>query len=406
MLDGMDVLVVAYAASQIINEWGIAGHVYGLIFSAGVLGMTVGSFFLAPFADIIGRRRTILISITGIAIAVFASAFANGVTQLLVLRFLAGLGVGAAGPTLSTIAAEYSPRKYRDFAVCLIGAGYAVGAVLTGVVSAWVIPEFGWRTMFMIAGIATAVILPVAFVLLPESLEFILKRRPPGALEHANRILPRLGRPLLEELPDVTVEQRSALGVGNLLAPARRSATLGLWAGFFMCYATVYLLLGWVPKVVTDIGFSLKESIWAGTLYSLGGVVGVLFLGVLGSRLPLVRVLAGFQIASAVFMVAFGFLTLPLAGLLVVITFLGFFSQAALIGMVAAAARLYPTELRAMGIGWGMGAGRFGAIIGPSLGGMLLGLELFSRTSTLVVFALPFMLAAYAVLFIRFAEPQ
>ncbi len=400
MLDGMDVLVVAYAASQITTEWGIPGKVYGGIFAAGVFGMTVGSFLLAPFADIVGRRKTILVAIAGIAAAVVLSAFATDVTQMVVLRFVAGLGVGAAGPTLSTIAAEYSPPKYRDFVVLIIGAGYAVGAVCTGVVAAWIIPEYGWRTMFMAAGLATAIMLPLAYLLLPESLEFLLKRRPPGALEHANRILPRLGRPLLSELPKVAVEQRSGLGVSNLLAPIRRTSTLSCWIAFFMVYATVYLLLGWVPKLVGETGFALKQAIWAGTIYNFGGFAGIIFLGALGTRLPLLRALLAFQVASTVLMICFGILTPPLAGLLLIIGSLGFFSQAGLVGMVAVAARLYPTELRATGIGWGMGAGRFGAFLGPYIAGVLL--DLFSRATILMLFSAPFILCGIAILFIRF----
>ena len=403
MLDGMDVLVVAYAAPQITSEWGISRQIYGIIFSAGVAGMTVGSFLLAPFGDIIGRRRTILIAITTLAISVFLSAFANTVTQLMVLRFVAGLGVGVAGPNLSTLAAEYSPLKYRNFVVVMIGGGYALGATCTGFLAAWVIPEYGWRTMFMVAGIGTAIMLPLAFAMLPESLEFLLKRQPGDALKRVNLLLRRFGQPLLSRLPEVIIEVRKGLGVSSLLAPSRRVSTLGLWAGFLMVYATVYFLLGFVPQVVADMGLPLNQSIYAGTLYSFGGLVGIILLGVLGTRYSLLKAIVGYELAAAACMIVFALVTSPLVLLLFVIAILGFFSQAALVGMVAAAARLYPTELRATGIGWGMGAGRFGAIIGPYVGGLLMTLDL-SRSSSLMFFAIPLVLAAVAALFIRFPE--
>ena len=167
-----------------------------------------------------------------------------------------------------------------------------------------------------------------------------------------------------------------------------------------MVYATVYLLLGWVPKLVGETGFALKQAIWAGTIYNLGGFAGIIFLGVLGTRLPLLRALLAFQLASTVLMICFGILTPPLAGLLLIIGSLGFFSQAGLVGMVAVAARLYPTELRATGIGWGMGAGRFGAFLGPYIAGVLL--DLFSRATILMLFSAPFVLCGIAILFIRF----
>lgn len=406
IIDGMDVLVVAYAAPLIIEEWGISPQIYGAIFSAGVFGMTMGSFFLAPFADIVGRRKTILISVAVIASSMLLTAFVNSTAQLITFRFIVGLGIGAAGPTLSTIGAEYAPPRYRDFVVAIIGGGYALGAVLTGFIAAWLVPDYGWRAMFVAAAVVSAVMLPIAFVLLPESLEFLLKKQPPGALERANRILHRLGQTPLEKLPEATVERRTGLGVGNLLVESRRRSTLGLWVGFFMCYATVYFLLGWIPKIVTDAGLPLHQAIYAGTVLNLGGLTGIIFLGLLGTRYPLIKVILGFQMASAVFMVAFGVLSPPLAILLVLTGLLGFFSQAGLIGMIAASARLYPTELRATGVGWGQGAGRFGAIIGPYIGGLLMTLE-YSRAMNFALFAIPFVVAGFAVLFIRFpVEPQ
>ena len=401
MLDGMDVLVVAYAAPQIIAEWGISPQTYGAIFSAGVFGMALGSVLIAPYADVIGRRKIILAGIVVIASSILTTAFVETTAQLMTLRFIAGLGIGATGASLPAIAAEYAPPRYRDLVVAIIGAGYAVGAMLTGVVAAWLVPEYGWRAMFVAAAIATAVMLPVAFVMLPESLEFLLKRQPSDALARANRILARLGQTLLDQLPQASVERRSGLGVGSLLVPSRRRSTLALWLGFFMCYLTVYFLLGWVPKIVLDKGLQLDQAIYAGTALNLGGVTGILFLGLLGTRYPLITVIFGFQLLSAVFMVAFGILSPPLALLLLLTGLLGFFGQAGLIGMIASATRLYPTELRATGVGWGMGAGRFGAIIGPYIGGTLMSLE-YSRDVSFMFFAIPSLIAGFAVLYIRF----
>ena len=127
--------------------------------------------------------------------------------------------------------------------VTINGAGYPLGAVLTGFIAAWVIPEYGWRAMFVAAAVLTAGMLPIAYVLLPESLEFLLGKQPAGALQRANRILIRLGQIPLKRLPEVTLEKRAGFGVSALLAQTRRSSTLALWTGFFMCYLTVYFLL-------------------------------------------------------------------------------------------------------------------------------------------------------------------
>ena len=405
MLDGMDVLIIAYSAPQIIEQWDLSPQTYGAIFSAGVFGMTLGSVFIAPFADVIGRRKTILATVVVIAVSTVLTALANSTAQMMLLRLITGLGIGVSGATLTTIAAEYAPKRYRDLAVATIGAGYGVGAVATGFVAAWLIPEFGWRAMFVAAGVATAAMFLVTFVMLPESLEFLVKRQPRGALQRANRILMRLGQKPLERLPEVTAERQARPGVSSLLVKTRRRSTLGLWVAFFMSYLTVYFLLGWVPKIAMDAGLPLAQAIYAGTILNLGGVTGIILLGLLGIRYPLITVIVGFQMASALFMVAFGLLSPPLAVLLVLTGLLGFFGHGGLIGMFAAAARLYPTEIRATGVGWSVGAGRFGAIVGPYIGGMLITLE-FSRALNFTLFAIPCILAGLAVMFVRFSTEQ
>lgn len=400
IIDGMDVLVVAYAGPRIISEWRISAETYGAIFSAGVFGMTMGAFFLAPFADIIGRRKAILASIAVISIGMLTTAFAQSVEQLMALRFVVGLGIGIAGPVLSTIVVEYSPERYRDLAVSVLGAGYAIGAMLTGVVAAWLIPEYGWRAMFAAAAVTSGLMLPVAFLLLPESLEFLLKKQPRGALQRANALLGKLGRPQLDALPAVTVEKRSGLGVGNLVAAGRRRSTMALWTGFFMVYAVMYFLLGFIPKIAVDMGLPLDQAIYVGTALNTGGLLGTLVLGFLATRYPLVRVILVFQLAAAGFMVAFGVFTPPLPVLLVLAGLVGFFSLSGLVGLIALATRLYPTELRATGVGWGQGMGRAGAIAGPIVGGVLIGLG-YSRAVNFSLFAGAFVLVALMMIVIR-----
>ena len=157
---------------------------------------------------------------------------------------------------------------------------------------------------------------------------------------------------------------------------------------------------------MVDAGLPLEQAIFAGTVLNLGGVAGIMFLGMLGTRFPLIKVIVAFQLLSAVFMIAFGALTPPLLMLLVLTGLLGFFAQAGLIGMIASSTRLYPTEIRATGVGWGMGAGRLGAIVGPYVGGVLMSLE-YSRAINFMFFAIPCVISGFAVLLIRFpAEPQ
>ena len=182
MLDGMDVMVVSYAAPAIGKQWAISPQAMGSVFSAGLLGMTLGTLFIAPRADIVGRRTIILFSALLMGLTVFSTYLAQSVEQLLFFRFISGLGIGSMLASTATLTSEYAPVKTKDFWVSFVMSGYPIGAVLSGLVAAQIIPAYGWRTMFQIAGVATLLTLPFIFFFLAESLDFLLKKQPTGAL--------------------------------------------------------------------------------------------------------------------------------------------------------------------------------------------------------------------------------
>jgi MFS transporter, AAHS family, 4-hydroxybenzoate transporter len=423
MLDGMDVMVVSYAAPAIAKEWTISPQAMGSVFSAGLLGMTLGTLFIAPRADIVGRRTIILFSALVMGLTVFSTFLAQSVQQLLFFRFISGLGIGSMLASTATLTSEYAPIKTKDFWVSFVMSGYPIGAVLSGLAAAQVIPTYGWRMMFQIAGVATIATLPIIFFFLAESLDFLLKKQPLDALQKANAILIKMNQPTLRELPSLghsisdfgsRISEENKLeipklnseiekpSVISLLTPERKVSTINLWIALFMAFATLYFLTTWIPKLASSAGLSMELAIYAGTVFNLGAFAGIMTQGYLSSLFGLKRTIFGFLAATAILMVIFGFFK-GSALVLVLFGLIGFGVQGGFVGLYAVAARLYPTEIRSTGVGFAMSAGRVGGIAGPLFGGLLIGAGL-SMTANFMIFAIPTILAGVATLMIKSPE--
>ncbi len=401
-LDGMDVMVVSYAAPAIGKEWAISPQAMGRVFSAGLLGMTLGTLFIAPRADIVGRRIIILLSALLMGSMVFATYLAQSVEMLLFFRFVSGLGIGSMLASTATLTSEYAPTKTKDFWVSFVMSGYPIGAVLSGLAAAQIIPAYGWRTMFQAAGVATLLTLPLIFFFLAESLEFLLKRQPKNALQTANAILGKMNRETMSALPPLSMETVEKPSVTSLLTPERRMSTLQLWLALFMAFGSLYFLTTWIPKLASSAGLSMELAIYAGTVFNLGAWMGIITQGYLSSRFGLRRTIFGFLALTAVLMVIFGFFK---GSVLVLILFglIGFGVQGGFVGLYAVATRFYPTEIRSTGVGFAMSAGRIGGIVGPLLGGFLIAAGL-SMTANFMFFAVPTLLAGVATFLIKSKE--
>ena len=394
MIDGMDVVVASYVAPRIIEDWSVSSQAFGMVFSAALVGMATGAMFVSPYTDVIGRRNMVLICVITVSAGMFLTAYASSVGQLAALRLFTGLGIGSMLASLTSLSYEYASAKRRNLVVSFVLGGYPIGATLTGLMAAWLIPEFGWRSMFYAGSAVSLLLLPVVYLFLPESLEFLLTKQPAGALARANDILQKLKLNLLDSLPVMTARQNGA-NVRSLLAKEYAFATLKLWVAFFMAFFTLYFLLSWIPKISEVTGLTPAQGSYAGAIFNLGSFFGIVFLGHFSSRLGLKKTIFIFMILSAVFMVIFGSFRFSLPIFMCVLFVLGFFVQGGFIGLYAVAARLYPVAIRTTGIGWGIGLGRFGAIIAPALGGLAIGIEL-PVGLIFVLFALPVIIAGFA----------
>ena len=373
MMDGFDVLVMAFTGRAVSEDWGLTGAQLGLLLSAGLIGMAVGSMFVAPWADRIGRRPMVLGCLAVAGAAMLLSAASQSPWQLGILRTVTGIGIGGILATSNVIAAEYSSTRWRGLAVSLNSTGYALGATLGGLLAALLIGQFGWRSVFLAGGLATTAAIPLVWWRLPESLDFLITRRPPGALERINDLLRRMGHVVLTALPDRAAAPRGVgAGYRELLTPRLRRTTLVLWLVFFCIMAGFYFVTSWTPSLLTEAGLSPTAGIAGGTLLNVGGIFGAALLGLLAARFALRTVLASYLLATGVLLTVFIAATGSLASAFLVAAVIGVVVNGCVAGLYALTPTVYEPAVRTTGVGTGLAIGRAGAILAPTLAGTLL----------------------------------
>ena len=399
MLDGFDVLAIAFTAPTISQEWQLTPYMLGIIFSAGLVGMTLGAAFIAPFTDVIGRRAMILLSLTAIAISMALTGMTTDAGQMVVMRIITGLGIGSILASLTSLVAEYTPARKRSLMVGFMQVGYPLGATAGGFAAVWLIELSGWPAVFYCGSLLSFAALVLTYLFLPESMEFLSSRQPRGALDRINRILARMDWPRLQAMPEappVVVKP----SVKQILTPEYRKWTLLLWTGFFMAFLTLYFLFSWVPKITVDAGLPIDMGIYVGTAQNFGAFLGGVTLGYLSDRFGVRPLIICFFSGGIIAMLVFGF-SPPEVGLLLVLAFLiGFCVLGGFVGFYISAACLYHTEVRTTGIGWSIGAGRTGAIIGPYLGGVFINMG-YPTSVNFIIFAVPLILACIAIYLMR-----
>jgi MFS family permease len=367
----------------------------GLLFSAGLAGMTVGSLVISPVADVIGRRWLTLIGLLVITVGMLASSLAHGLRELALLRVLTGLGIGSLLSSINTIVVEFSSTKRKDFAVSFMSVGYPIGGTIGGTVAVFLIHAFGWRSVFVFGGLCSAVLLPVAFVYLPESLDFLLLKRPRNALGRANALLARMGRPPMAELPAIQDQtENAAKSVFSIFDRAFVWRTALICSAYFLTMIPFYFVLNWTPKVLVDEGLSLTTGISGSILMNASGVVGGLLFGLLARRLGLQRLGAVYMLMLLASIAAFGFAGSSLLLLMAFAMAIGFSMIGTICSLYAVIGAMYPVRVRNTGTGLAIGIGRLGAIAGPYLGGVLIAAG-WTRPLYCVVLALPLLVSAF-----------
>jgi AAHS family 4-hydroxybenzoate transporter-like MFS transporter len=371
-LDGFDTQAIGYVAPSLAKEWGLTKAALGPVFSAGLFGLMIGALLFGPLADRIGRKKIIIFSTLAFGVGTLITAFVQDVNALLAIRFLTGLGLGGAMPNAIAMTSEFNPRRRRATMVMIMFCGFSVGAALGGVLAAALIPHFGWRSVFVVGGVVPLLLVPILALRLPESVRFLVLtgRAPQRVAELLGLIGPNAGftaatrfvvhEPVLAGIP-----------VLHLFSSGRTFATLLLWVVFFMSLLDIYFLANWLPTVLNDLGASISAAALIGSMLQIGGIVGSFALGSIIDRfsfraLALVYFVAVFAVA-AIGQVGHSAILVTLA-----IFVAGFCVVGGQIAANALAAGYYPTAVRATGVGWALGIGRAGSIVGPLVGGILL----------------------------------
>lgn len=407
MLEGFDALVISFTGPTIQQEWGLTSTALGALFSAGLMGMAVGSMFLAPLADRYGRRAVILGSLVTVTLGMLISALATSVLEMAVIRFLTGLGIGSALASINIMVAEYSSDKRRGISISVVQIGYPIGAILGGIVAAIIISEYGWQPVFVTGALMSALMIPVVYWRLPESIDYLVARQPENALQGVNHLLTKMGHENVDVLPEKEAKDSGGNAISSVLLSLRniwteefRHSTLLLWMGFFAIMFSLYFVMNWVPKLLIHAGLSTQEGISGGLVLHIGGITGQLVLGFLSAKMRLNKLLSVYAFVAAIALMVFGVYTGQLNMALIMAGCVGFFLFGTITGLYALTPRIYPATVRSTGMGWGIGIGRIGAILSPSLAGVLLDAG-WSLSTLCFVFALPMIVVSVVVILMR-----
>jgi len=398
-LDGFDVLSISFASPGIARDWGIDKATLGWVLSSELFGMALGSLLLGGVADKLGRRPTILGCLVAMACGMFGAAHAHAVAELLPWRLLTGLGIGGTLASINAVAAEISNRRWRSFALSLMVIGYPLGGVIGGLFVQKLLASAGWHAVFVAGGWATAAFLPIVWLLVPESVAFLDRRRGPGALAQINRILTRLGHPPADTLSPAAADE-ARRSIADVLKPGLLATTALTTFGYFAHITSFYFILKWVPKIVVDMGFPPQAAAGMLTWVSIGGAVGGALFGLIATRVAVKSLTLVTLVAGALMIVWFGRGTADLASLRTTLAFTGFFTNAAIAGFYLLFAEVFPTHVRATGTGFAIGVGRGGAVIAPIIAGYLFQAGLALPVVSLIM-ACGSLMAAVALLALR-----
>lgn len=371
-LDGFDVLAMAFTANSVTRDFGLSGAELGILLSAGLVGMAIGSLGLAPFADVIGRRPMVLISVGLATAGMLLASLAHSAVELGIWRVVTGLGIGGILACTNVIASEYSSKRWRGLAISIYTAGYGIGATLGGAAAVTLQASFGWRSVFLFGGICTGAVLILLAILLPESVDFLANRRPRKVLERLNKIAHKIGQPAVTELPAVAAKPDRRNKVSELFTVGNRRSTWLVWLAFFATMFGFYFVNSWTPRLLVTAGMTESQGVVGGLMLTLGGTFGSLLYGLLTIRWNSRKVMVIFAVLSAATMVMFISTAGILALAFVAGGIVGMLINGCIAGMYTITPALYGASVRSTGVGWAIGIGRIGAIVAPLITGALL----------------------------------
>jgi len=369
-LDGFDILSISFASPGIATEWGIDRAALGIVLSMELIGMAIGSIVLGGVADKIGRRPTILGCLAVMSLGMMMATTVTGLVDLSIWRVVTGLGIGGMLAAINAVSAEFSSTKRRHLSVSLMSIGYPLGAVVGGIVATQLLKGNDWRSVFYFGAAVTAVLIPITYFVVPESVHWLARKQPRGALEKINSAMARMGHPATTALPVIAADVRQR-SVTDIFAPGIIGITAIVTLAYFFHITTFYFILKWVPKIVADFGFAASSAAGVLVWTNVGGAIGGAVLGLLTLRFGVKGLTIVVMVLSTVMVALFGRTPHDLQQLSMICAAAGFCTNAAIVGMYAIIAQVFPTHIRASGTGFAVGVGRGGSVLAPIIAGFL-----------------------------------
>jgi AAHS family 4-hydroxybenzoate transporter-like MFS transporter len=403
LMDGFDTQAIGFAAKAMSASLDIPIAVFGKVFSAGLLGAMLGAFILGPMADRFGRRWTLFVAILVFSVFTLLTAHTSNLNELLLCRLLAGLGLGGAIPNLLALSSEYTPRRMRGFLTGVLYAAFPVGGMIGALISAQLVPLYGWHILFLGGGLVPLVLAAIVALFLPESLQFLLRRQD-GQLK-VQAIVDRIAPGVVDrhsvfiDTDDVIV----GIPARQLFANKRLATTLLLWGGFFMCFVLLITLVLWTPALLRGAGIPESRAALIVGLVNFGSIIGTAVGGRLVDRFGPLTVLPILFICGAISVSPLGYVTDSFVLLGISAALSGCFMGAGSSGLLSLAVLIYPSAMRATGVGWAMAMGRMGQVTGPLIVGALLASGI-SINHIFLYCAIPALFATTFIILMRFCH--
>lgn len=398
VLDGFDTQCIGFLAPPISETFHLPLKAFTPVFAWGLIGFMTASMIMGPVADRWGRKWPVVVSTLIFATFATLTGRASSFHEIVIFRALTGLGLGGAMPNVVALTSEYAPKRLQRVFVSTLFLGMPLGALLGGLASSMLIPVWGWRSVFYLGGVLPLLVAFVLIKALPESVQYLAVRS--GDSRKIAAIVARIA-PELADVPAINLiapdRRGKGLPVKYLFTEGRAFGTILLWVPFFMNLLMIYFIVSWLPALLRQAAMPVSAGVKAISMFSLAGIIGSLAQGRLMNRYGAYVVMVTEFLVSTLLIGSLAFAAGSLSFIMAVTFVLGFTIQGAQGGLNALAASFYPTAMRSTGVGWALGIGRVGSIVGPVLGGVMLSLE-WSPQQIFLAGALPALIAAVAVM--------